>query len=144
MHHLINAHQWGSRVCSLPLIWSQSVPSSWCVSVFHCSLLTVALGCDIHGLRNHVIESLGMLEKMSDSIATMVPLQVLADIDNSRNPMLLTKERLERAATENQFMNGKIHASEVSVLLSALFVQVRPAPGDGLAVVGRRIRELCG
>ena len=54
-----------------------------------------------------------MLEKMSDSITTTVPLQVLADIDNSRNPMLLTKERLERAATENQFMNGKIKAIEV-------------------------------
>lgn len=36
------------------------------------------------------------------------------DIDNSRNPMNLTKDRLERAATENQFMNGKIHALSVS------------------------------
>ena len=106
-HHLINTHQRGSRACSLLSIWSQSISLSWCISVPHCSLLTVVLGCDIHGLRDHVIESLGMLEKMSDSIATMVPLQVLADIDNSRNPMLLTKERLERAATENQFMNGK-------------------------------------
>lgn len=44
----------------------------------------------------------------------MIPMQVLADIDNSRNPMLLTKERLERAATENQFMNGKIHAINVT------------------------------
>ncbi|PIL36580.1 hypothetical protein GSI_00269 [Ganoderma sinense ZZ0214-1] len=69
---------------------------------------------------NHVIESLGMLEKMSDSITTTVPLQVLVDIDNSRNPMLLTKERLERAATENQFMNGKIHA-----------IEFQRAPGNG-------------
>ena len=44
----------------------------------------------------------------------MVPMQVLVDIDNSRNPMTLTKDRLERAATENQFMNGKIHAIDVS------------------------------
>ena len=43
----------------------------------------------------------------------MVPLQVLADIDNARNPMQLTRERLERAATENQFMNGKIVALDV-------------------------------
>ena len=66
-----------------------------------------------------------MLEKMSDSITTTVPLQVLADIDNSRNPMLLTKERLERAATENQFMNGKIHAIEASALISVLCLAPR-------------------
>ena len=107
--------------------------------------LTVARWAAIcHGLRNHVIESLGMLEKMSDSVTTMVPLQVLADIDNSRNPMLLTKERLERAATENQFMNGKIHAIEVSALPSLLFAQIRCAPGNGWAVVGRRVWEPCG
>ena len=52
---------------------------------------------------------------MSQSIPTMVPMQVLMDIDNSRNPMTLTKDRLERAATENQFMNGKIHAIDVRV-----------------------------
>ncbi|KAJ3720342.1 hypothetical protein C8R42DRAFT_548946, partial [Lentinula raphanica] len=38
----------------------------------------------------------------------MIPFQILSDIDNARNPMGLTRERLERAATENQFMNGKI------------------------------------
>ena len=37
------------------------------------------------------------------------------DIDNSRNPMVLTKDRIERAATENQFMNGKIKAIEVRI-----------------------------
>jgi mediator of RNA polymerase II transcription subunit 10 len=47
----------------------------------------------------------------------MIPLQVLTDIDNSRNPMQLTKDRLERAATENQFMNGKIAALEVIILI---------------------------
>ena len=55
---------------------------------------------------------------MSGSVDTMVPMQVLVDIDNSRNPMQLTKERLERAATENQFMNGKIHAIDVRFHLS--------------------------
>lgn len=45
----------------------------------------------------------------------MIPMQVLSDIDNARNPMQLTRERLERAATENQFMNGKIAAIDVSV-----------------------------
>nr|VWP00567.1 Alcohol oxidase [Ganoderma boninense] len=82
---------------------------------------------------NHVIESLGMLEKMSESITTTVPLQVLVDIDNSRNPMLLTKERLERAATENQFMNGKIHAIEsYRRMLDEALVQNFPDLGEHL------------
>ena len=54
---------------------------------------------------------------MSQHVPTMIPMQVLAEIDNSRNPMQLTRDRLERAATENQFMNGKIHAIEVRMLL---------------------------
>ncbi|KIM68736.1 hypothetical protein SCLCIDRAFT_7028 [Scleroderma citrinum Foug A] len=53
-----------------------------------------------------------VIDDMAQSIRTMVPSQVLADIDNARNPMQLTKERLERTATENQFMNGKIAAIE--------------------------------
>ncbi|KAF8974382.1 hypothetical protein BDZ97DRAFT_18245 [Flammula alnicola] len=61
------------------------------------------------GLRvNEVVAHLGTIDDMAQHISTMIPMQVLADIDNSRNPMQLTKERLERAATENQFMNGKI------------------------------------
>ena len=36
-----------------------------------------------------------------------------SDIDNGRNPMNLTRERIERAAVENQFMNGKIAAVQV-------------------------------
>lgn len=48
----------------------------------------------------------------------MIPMQVLADIDNSKNPMQLTRERLERAATENQFMNGKIAAIDVRLVLN--------------------------
>ncbi|KAL6304082.1 transcription factor subunit Med10 of mediator complex-domain-containing protein [Sparassis latifolia] len=59
---------------------------------------------------NDVIHHLATIDDMSQHVRTMVPMQVLADVDNSRNPMALTKERLERVATENQFMNGKIHA----------------------------------
>jgi mediator of RNA polymerase II transcription subunit 10 len=55
---------------------------------------------------------------MAQHISTMIPMQVLADIDNSKNPMQLTRERLERAATENQFMNGKIAAIDVSLVLN--------------------------
>lgn len=52
---------------------------------------------------------------MAQNIPTMIPFQVLSDIDGARNPMQLTKERLERAATENQFMNGKIAAIDVRI-----------------------------
>ncbi len=65
-----------------------------------------------------MISHLATLDDMAQTIDTMVPMQVLVDIDNSRNPMLLTKERLERAATENQFMNGKIHAIDVGIRYS--------------------------
>lgn len=46
-------------------------------------------------------------------------MQVLTDIDNGRNPMHLTKDRLERAATENQFMNAKIKAIDVCIRVCA-------------------------
>lgn len=65
--------------------------------------------------RNQVVDHLATLDHSSQSIQTMIPMQVLLDIDNAKNPMLLTKDRLERAATENQFMNGKITAIEVSL-----------------------------
>ncbi|KAN0097747.1 Transcription factor subunit Med10 of Mediator complex domain containing protein [Tylopilus felleus] len=63
------------------------------------------------GLRaNEVVQHLTTIDDMAQNIRTMIPFQVLQDIDNTRNPMQLTKERLERTATENQFMNGKIAA----------------------------------
>lgn len=68
-----------------------------------------------YALRNDVIGNLSTLDEMAQQMQTRIPIQVLADIDNSRNPMQLTRERLERAATENQFMNGKIAAIDVSV-----------------------------
>lgn len=65
------------------------------------------------GMRvNEVISHLATIDTMAQGLRTMIPMQVLADIDNARNPMQLTRERLERAATENQFMNGKIVAIE--------------------------------
>ncbi|KAI0071158.1 hypothetical protein K474DRAFT_1669303 [Panus rudis PR-1116 ss-1] len=63
------------------------------------------------GMRvNDVIGHLAHLDDMSHHVPTRIPMQVLEEIDNSRNPMNLTRERVERAATENQFMNGKIQA----------------------------------
>lgn len=63
--------------------------------------------------RNQVVDHLAALDRTSQSVQTMIPMQALLDIDNAKNPMFLTKDRLERAATENQFMNGKIAAIEV-------------------------------
>ena len=66
---------------------------------------------------NDVVSNLANLDDIAQHLTAMIPMQVLADIDNSRNPMLLTKERLERAATENQFMNGKIAAINVGFVV---------------------------
>lgn len=63
-----------------------------------------------------MIGHLSTLDEMAQHTQTMIPIQVLTDIDNSRNPMQLTRERLERAATENQFMNGKIAAIDVRII----------------------------
>ncbi|EAU84948.1 hypothetical protein CC1G_00467 [Coprinopsis cinerea okayama7 len=63
------------------------------------------------GLRvNDVVNHLSAIDDMAQDIRTMIPLQVLTDIDNAKNPMQLTKEQIERAATENQFMNAKVAA----------------------------------
>lgn len=65
-------------------------------------------------IRNEVIAHLSTIDDMAQHVQTMIPMQVLTDIDNARNPFHLTKDRLERAATENQFMNGKINSINVS------------------------------
>ncbi|KAI0056679.1 hypothetical protein BV25DRAFT_1552813 [Artomyces pyxidatus] len=84
------------------------------------------------GLRvNEVIGHLATIDNMSQHIQTMVPMQILTDIDNGRNPMHLTKDRLERAATENQFMNGKITAIEsYRTLLDEALAQTFPELAD--------------
>jgi len=91
------------------------------------------------GLRvNQVVDHLATLDNMAQDIQTMIPLQVLMDIDNAKNPMQLTKDRLERAATENQFMNGKIVAidsyrSYLDEALAQSFPDLVPLlrPSDG-------------
>lgn len=64
-------------------------------------------------LSNDVVGYLRSIEESGAHNQTMIPFQVLTDIDNARNPMTLTKDRIERAAAENQFMNGKIAAIDV-------------------------------
>ncbi|KAI3595884.1 aspartic peptidase a1 [Moniliophthora roreri] len=76
---------------------------------------------------NDVIKHLANIEDLAAQTQTMVPMQILNDIDNSKNPMNVTRERLERAATENQFMNGKITAlSSYRTLLNAELCQHFP------------------
>ncbi|KAI0301950.1 transcription factor subunit Med10 of mediator complex-domain-containing protein [Multifurca ochricompacta] len=80
------------------------------------------------GLRvNEVVGYLAGLDEMASHYTTRVPMQILTDIDNGRNPMHLTKDRLERTAAENQFMNGKIKAIEsYRKLLNEALVQTFP------------------
>lgn len=59
---------------------------------------------------NDVVTHLAALDDMSQHVGTMIPSQILSEIDDGRNPMQQTKERIERAATENQYMNAKIKA----------------------------------
>lgn len=66
--------------------------------------------------RNDVVGHLAAIDDKAQHVSTLIPMQVVIDIDNARNPMQLTRERLERAATENQFMNGKIAAITVSLV----------------------------
>ena len=73
---------------------------------------------------NQVVQHLINVDDMALNARTMIPMQILTDIDNARNPMQLTKERLERTATENQFMNGKIAAIAVSFLCATLIPAV--------------------
>lgn len=68
---------------------------------------------------NQVVQHLSNVDEMALDTRTMIPMQILTDIDNARNPMQLTRERLERTATENQFMNGKIAAIAVSMCVGA-------------------------
>jgi len=69
---------------------------------------------------DQLVLHLSEIERIAQHINVQIPIQVLDDIDNSRNPMIVTKDRIERAATENQFMNGKIEAIETySALLDA-------------------------
>jgi mediator of RNA polymerase II transcription subunit 10 len=90
--------QVGQRVCA-PVLHFSTIPS----------LKTFTRD------RNEVVGYLAGLDDMASHLTTRVPVQVLTDIDNGRNPMHLTKDRLERTATENQFMNAKIKAIEVCV-----------------------------
>jgi mediator of RNA polymerase II transcription subunit 10 len=62
------------------------------------------------------VSHLVAIDELALQTTSMIPFQVLAEIDGGKNPTQLTTERMERAAAENQFMNGKIVALDVSPL----------------------------
>ncbi|GJJ07838.1 hypothetical protein Clacol_002043 [Clathrus columnatus] len=59
---------------------------------------------------NDVVQHLAAIDKLSQNIHTMIPWSVLVEIDNGKNPANLTRQHIERLATENQWMNGKVDA----------------------------------
>ncbi|TFK29315.1 hypothetical protein FA15DRAFT_677865 [Coprinopsis marcescibilis] len=63
------------------------------------------------GMRvNEVINQLAAVDQMGQRIRTTIPQKVIQYIDNAKNPTQVTKEVIERAATDNQFLNGNIVA----------------------------------
>ncbi|KAJ7231470.1 hypothetical protein B0H12DRAFT_1239946 [Mycena haematopus] len=75
---------------------SQSPPPSGTQGDLELELLGLAnaLRGKAGGMRvNEVISHLATIDDMAQGLRTMIPLQVLADIDNARNPMQLTRER---------------------------------------------------
>ncbi|KAH9995182.1 transcription factor subunit Med10 of mediator complex-domain-containing protein [Russula compacta] len=106
---------------------AQSLPPTGIQGDLEQDLMGLANALYNLGTTNEVVGYLAGLDEMASHLTTRVPMQVLTDIDNGRNPMHLTKDRLERAATENQFMNGKIKAIEsYRQLLDEALVQIFP------------------
>ena len=88
------------------------------------------------GCRDQLVEHLGELEKLSQRLDMNVPLDVFRyvayyitvspfvtnycaaflsrDIDQNKNPNMITKARIDDTAAENQWINGRLHAIEVS------------------------------
>jgi mediator of RNA polymerase II transcription subunit 10 len=64
---------------------------------------------------NDVVKALAAVDRLSDDAQrVMIPIEVLREIDAGANPSRITSQRIERAVGENQFMNGKITAVQVS------------------------------
>jgi mediator of RNA polymerase II transcription subunit 10 len=66
------------------------------------------------------VRHLTNIDDLAKHCQTLIPMQVLSEIDNAQNPVMLTQDRLEQAATENQFMNAKIATLDVHFLLCCM------------------------
>ncbi|GAA5805527.1 hypothetical protein HPULCUR_011044 [Helicostylum pulchrum] len=66
---------------------------------------------------NSVIEHYQKIDKLKDGIESFIPEEVINFVEHGKNPDIFTQGFVERAATENQFTNGKIKAVNVSYLV---------------------------
>ncbi|KAG8688790.1 hypothetical protein FRC08_011258 [Ceratobasidium sp. 394] len=74
---------------------------------------TPELSAGLVGARvDQLVEHLGELEKLSGRLDMNVPLDVFRDIDQNKNPNMITKTRIDDTAAENQWINGRLHAIE--------------------------------
>ncbi|CAE6422929.1 unnamed protein product [Rhizoctonia solani] len=83
------------------------------------SSVTPDLPAGLVGARvDQLVEHLGELEKLSSKLDMNVPLEALADIDQNKPPNNITKNRIDNAAAENQWINGWLHAIEAKHFMS--------------------------
>ncbi|KAF8603959.1 hypothetical protein BDV93DRAFT_606327 [Ceratobasidium sp. AG-I] len=74
---------------------------------------TPELSAGLVGARvDQLVEHLGELEKLSQRLDMNVPLDVFRDVDQNKNPNMITKTRIDDTAAENQWINGRLHAIE--------------------------------
>ncbi|CAO3618990.1 unnamed protein product [Cunninghamella blakesleeana] len=76
---------------------------------------------------NSVIEKYKTINELKDELNLFIPEEVINYVENGKNPDLFTQGFISRAATENQFTNGKIQAiDDFRSLLSDEFAKSFP------------------
>ncbi|ORX49083.1 hypothetical protein DM01DRAFT_18760 [Hesseltinella vesiculosa] len=77
--------------------------------------------------RNTILGHFKSMDDLKDQLTEFVPEEVINFVENGKNPELFTQAFLSRAASENQFTNGKIQAvDDFRSLLSAEFAKSFP------------------
>ncbi|KAI9275567.1 transcription factor subunit Med10 of mediator complex-domain-containing protein [Phascolomyces articulosus] len=59
---------------------------------------------------NSILEHYQTIDELKENIDTHIPEEVINYVEQGRNPDIFTQGFVERAASENQFTNGKIKA----------------------------------
>ncbi|KAI9306721.1 transcription factor subunit Med10 of mediator complex-domain-containing protein [Cunninghamella echinulata] len=76
---------------------------------------------------NAVLEGYKSINELKDELNLFIPEEVISYVENGKNPDLFTQGFISRAATENQFTNGKIKAvDDFRSLLSEEFAKSFP------------------
>ncbi|KAG2201667.1 mediator complex, subunit Med10 [Mucor mucedo] len=76
---------------------------------------------------NSIIEHYKDIDHLKDDIDSFIPEEVINFVEHGKNPDIFTQGFVERAATENQFTNGKIKAvNEFKSILSDEFSKSFP------------------